>query len=96
MTDKHDYKGVREAIKSQTDGFDKNFDWSGLMMMFDGKHLGTVLTALRIADKLQSGEVSEEIISQLKSDGWTLNDLFFAENFFKAMAAEMIKGVGHE
>lgn len=52
----------------------------------------TIKTALRLADRLQSGEVSGEMIVK-GLDKYHQHDLFYADAVFKAMAAQMISEV---
>lgn len=71
MTEQHDFKSALD---------DDPLYWRAT-------HKETIQTALRLADKLQSGEVSEGMMNVLKNE----YGLVTYKDIFKAMAAQMIK-----
>ncbi len=88
MTDKHDFKAALDAIEN-----DKQIDRT-LDQVTDG-HLETIQTALRLADRLQSGEVSEGMLrvwADREITEWPNHKAEITEDF-KAMAAQMLKEI---
>lgn len=93
MTDKHDFKAALEdipIIKSNPvtpEDFNKAIAWAE-------KYHDTFLAALRLADRLQSGEVSEDAciaaLRELKGKNVTLNTV---EGCCKAMSAQLLKEI---
>ena len=85
MTDKHDFKAALEKL--ETKGRVKTL---GSEFFFSTEECLTIQSALRIADRLQSGEVSEFMAKKGAQEfyGGRSNT---PEGVFKAMAAQMIK-----
>lgn len=85
MTDKHDFKGALDALYNPYNGL-------------SDKHRHVCELALRIADRLQSGEVSVDML--LASDGQHEYNAYLSDEdakmIFKAMAQQMMKEVEDE
>jgi hypothetical protein len=85
MTNKHDYKGGSEALTTDTPVA------RVLREMLDVRFYGAIQSALRIADRVQSGEVSFKMCEQFFDyidDG---TDEKMVCDIYKAMTAQMIK-----
>lgn len=88
MTNKHDFKAALDGYKRAKDNFDIN--------VWLNTYVEEFVTALRIADRLQSGEVSLEMADAFRGyldDG---NSVELISNVFKAMAQQLIKEVEDE
>ena len=78
MTNKHDFKAAENMLELWNGKDDLQF--SNMVL---NKHKEAIQTALRIADRLRGGEVSDEMMEA--------GSHFATENLFKAMATQMIK-----
>ena len=79
MKDKHDFNHDLPDAEG-----DRQLDQ---VLQSYGTDLETVKFAMSIADRLQSGEISEEMVNA----GYLLGTHAFYAEIFKAMAAELIK-----
>ena len=86
MTNKHDYKGGSEALTTDTPVA------RVLREMLDVRFYGAIQSALRIADRVQSGEVSEGMINACcPNRTLSKQNKQLLSKDFKAMTAQMIK-----
>lgn len=90
MTDKHDFKAALEVFIEQNQCNDDEHSAHSMVGMEE--HI-TIQTALRLADRLQSGDVSDDIIKPLLPRGMKPDGVWAKEMIedFKAMTAQMIK-----
>lgn len=80
-----DFKGVLDQFVIPVDPEGTGtFD----VVEMEENEVKTIQTALRIADRLQSGEVSDEMMEVGYSEG---DGCTYASSVFKAMAKELIK-----
>ena len=97
MTDKYDFKAALEAFNNGFIGHPLEMntpdeptpDVSICEFQLDPQDAATITTALRLADRLQSGEVSEEMTQAGQVQYHIISDT--SKIVFKAMAAQMIK-----
>jgi hypothetical protein len=97
MTDKHDFKGAfrKFSLLTTKSYIGDRYEECG------GANVDTILKALKIADRLQSGEVSNEMAWFDSDTDFTKGKAFSISQherreLFKAMSQQLIKEVSDE